>query len=67
MLVPGRMTKRLGRQGVTMAKRVSIKDVAVRAGVSVTTVSHVLNEVPGKRISEETRVRVREEIGRAHV
>jgi len=41
-----------------MAKRVSIKDVAQRAGVSVTTVSHVLNDVPGKRIHEETRARV---------
>jgi LacI family transcriptional regulator len=38
--------------------RVSIKDVAVAAGVSVTTVSHVLNEVPGKRVSELTRGRV---------
>lgn len=43
-----------------MAKRISIKDVAVRAGVSVTTVSHVLNDVPGKRISDETRSRVRQ-------
>jgi len=41
-----------------MAKRVSIKDVAQGAGVSVTTVSHVLNDVPGKRIHEETRARV---------
>jgi LacI family transcriptional regulator len=42
-----------------MAKRISIKDVAQRAGVSVTTVSHVLNDAPGKRISDETRSRVR--------
>ena len=35
-------------------------DVAARAGVSVTTVSHVLNEVPGKRIRRETRDRVRQ-------
>lgn len=42
-----------------MVKRISIKDVALRAGVSVTTVSHVLNETPGKRISDETRSRVR--------
>ena len=41
-----------------MAKRVSIKDVAQAAGVSVTTVSHVLNDVPGKRINEDTRARV---------
>ncbi len=39
--------------------RVRIRDVAERAGVSVTTVSHVLNDVPGKRISPETRERVR--------
>jgi LacI family transcriptional regulator len=43
-----------------MAKRISIKDVAQRAGVSVTTVSHVLNDTPGKRISDETRARVRQ-------
>jgi len=41
-----------------MARRVSIKDVAERAGVSATTVSHVLNEVPGKRVNETTRARV---------
>jgi len=39
--------------------RVLIKDVAAHAGVSVTTVSHVLNNVPGKRVSDETRDRVR--------
>jgi LacI family transcriptional regulator len=38
--------------------RVRIRDVADKAGVSVTTVSHVLNEVPGKRISSSTRTRV---------
>ncbi|MDX6322679.1 MAG: LacI family transcriptional regulator [Propionibacteriaceae bacterium] len=38
--------------------RATIRDVAERSGVSTTTVSHVLNEVPGKRISEQTRVRV---------
>jgi LacI family transcriptional regulator len=42
-----------------MGKRISIKDVAQRAGVSATTVSHVLNDVPGKRINDETRARVR--------
>lgn len=42
-----------------MAKQVSIRDVAQRAGVSVTTVSHVLNETPGKRVSDDTRARVR--------
>src|SRR6478609_3972550 len=40
-------------------RNVSMADVAARAGVSVTTVSHVLNEVPGKRVSRETRERVR--------
>jgi len=34
------------------------KDVAKRAGVSRTTVSFVLNDVPGVKISEETRQRV---------
>jgi len=37
----------------------TIKDVASLAGVSTTTVSHVLNEVPGKRINSETRGRVK--------
>ena len=37
-----------------------MEDVAQRAGVSVTTVSHVLNDVPGKRIRPETRERVRQ-------
>ena len=32
-------------------KNIGIKDVAVAAGVSVTTVSHVLNEVPYARVS----------------
>ena len=36
-----------------------MKDVAGLAGVSVTTVSHVLNDVTGKRIPQETRDRVR--------
>jgi LacI family transcriptional regulator len=39
---------------------VRIKDVAEAAGVSVTTVSHILNEVEGKRINPETRQRVAE-------
>jgi len=42
-----------------VAKRqVTSRDVAERAGVSRTTVSFVLNEVEGVRISEETRQRV---------
>ena len=53
-----RLEKRLGN---TMSQRkVSIKDVAAHAGVSVTTVSHVLNEAPGKRITDSTRARVKE-------
>jgi LacI family transcriptional regulator len=47
-------------------KTIGIKDVAVAAGVSVTTVSHVLNDVSYARISPETRNKVRsaaEELG----
>jgi LacI family transcriptional regulator len=47
-------------------KNIGIKDVAVAAGVSVTTVSHVLNDVSYARISPETRDKVRsaaEELG----
>jgi DNA-binding LacI/PurR family transcriptional regulator len=38
-----------------MVKRATAREVAERAGVSRTTVSFVLNNVPGIRISEETR------------
>ena len=41
-----------------MGRRVSIKDVAREAGVSVTTVSHALNDKG--RLNPETRSRVRE-------
>jgi LacI family transcriptional regulator len=37
----------------------TIKDVASLAGVSTTTVSDVLNEVPGRRINSGTRDRVK--------
>ncbi|HEX7351726.1 LacI family DNA-binding transcriptional regulator [Brachybacterium sp.] len=43
-----------------MARRVSIKDVALRAGVSWKTVSNVVNDRPVVR--EETRVRVEQAI-----
>ena len=39
--------------------KTTLRDVAERAGVSASAVSYVLNEVPGKRISDATRQRVR--------
>jgi len=39
-------------------KRITSRDVALRAGVSRTTVSFVLNDVAGMKISEDTRQRV---------
>lgn len=41
------------------SRRVGIKDVAAAAGVSMTTVSHILNDAQGKRINPDTRERVR--------
>jgi LacI family transcriptional regulator len=41
-------------------KKASIRDVAALAGVSLTTVSHVLNDANGARVAEETRARVRD-------
>lgn len=41
-----------------MSPRPTIRDVAAASGVSVTTVSHVLNEVSTARVSGGTRVRV---------
>lgn len=39
-------------------RRVTIKQVAAEAGVSITTVSHILNDVPGVRANPATRERV---------
>ncbi|MCQ9165166.1 MULTISPECIES: LacI family DNA-binding transcriptional regulator [unclassified Arthrobacter] len=41
-----------------MRSRIGIREVAKAAGVSVTTVSHALNDVQGARVNEETRQRV---------
>jgi Bacterial regulatory proteins, lacI family len=41
-----------------VAKRTTAREVAERAGVSSTTVSFVLNDVAGMRISQATRQRV---------
>jgi LacI family transcriptional regulator len=40
------------------SRGVGIRQVAEHAGVSVTTVSHVLNDVQGTRVNEDTRRRV---------
>ncbi|MBE0408875.1 MAG: LacI family DNA-binding transcriptional regulator [Anaerolineales bacterium] len=42
------------------SKRITSKDVAIHAGVSRTTVSLVLNNVPGVQIPSKTRLRVRQ-------
>ncbi|MFU8771217.1 MAG: LacI family DNA-binding transcriptional regulator, partial [Anaerolineales bacterium] len=42
------------------SKRITSKDVAIYAGVSRTTVSLVLNNVPGVQIPSKTRLRVRQ-------
>jgi LacI family transcriptional regulator len=42
-----------------LADKATIRDVAARAGVSVTTVSHVLNRTANTRIGEQTKERVR--------
>ncbi len=45
-------------------RRVTIKQVAAEAGVSITTVSHVLNNVAGLRVHPATRDRVMETAAR---
>lgn len=43
-----------------MARRtVTLADVAAEAGTSTATASFVINDIPGKRISDSTRDRVR--------
>ena len=47
------------KRGAPKSGRITLKDVAALAGVSVQTVSHVLAETPNTRITEGTRERVR--------
>ncbi|WP_166850565.1 LacI family DNA-binding transcriptional regulator [Isoptericola sp. BMS4] len=42
-----------------MTTRVTLKDVAARAGVSISTVSYALNDASTVQLAEETRARVR--------
>jgi LacI family transcriptional regulator len=49
--------------GGSVSEQPTIIDVAQRARVSITTVSHVLNENPAARVSPGTRARVREAAG----
>lgn len=44
------------------AAQVTMREVAERAGVSVATVSHVVNDKPGARIGQAARERVRQAI-----
>lgn len=53
------MPKRLGN-AMAQVRAVTIRDVADRSGFSVTTVSHALNDVDGKRIAPGTRQLIRD-------
>lgn len=44
---------------IMQSKKVSRKDVAKAAGVSVTAVTHALNATPGMRMSEDTREKIK--------
>ena len=57
MIITKNFTK-IFNHGVIVEKRIKIRDIAQRSGVSVSTVSLILNNKPG--ISEESRVRVLE-------
>ena len=61
------MVKRFSNAGGRpLSRRVTIKDVAREAGVSVTTTSYVLNKKPGARISDETAKKVWEAARNLH-
>ena len=47
-----------------MGERATVRDVAAAAGVSQATVSYVLNDTPGQKISEPTRRRVLDAVAR---
>lgn len=49
-----------------MARRVTLKDVALRAGVTTATVSYVINDTPGQTINPQTRKRVMEAVASLH-
>lgn len=60
---------------IAKQRRITSKDVALKAGVSQATVSYVMNNDPRQSIPEETRIKVMDaarkldyqQIGRAHV
>lgn len=56
---PTALTPKAEVTRVSTERRVTVKDVAQRAGVSQATVSYVLNETPGQTITPATQERVR--------